>query len=191
MPSVAPRSCRPSSWRGAQPVQRSARTKRSPAPSWRAVARISAQARSAVASVNTPGVLVARMLRCVQAARSMLSKPTAKLATTRNWSPAASSSSSSIFSLNMAITALASATRRSSSARSGGSSWSMTSTSRPACWSNSTAGGGTRRVMTTLCTCHLERRVVRSWKSTAQEQWHTESLLTIRWSLFQDCGNDS
>ena len=61
----------------------------------RAAAMSSAKARSAVVSVRTPGVLPTGMPRRVQAATSMLSKPTAKLLTTFSCGPAASSSSSS------------------------------------------------------------------------------------------------
>ncbi len=49
------------------------RTTRSPSPSRRVVIRISAIARSAVASVSTPGVLVTITLRSRAASTSMLS----------------------------------------------------------------------------------------------------------------------
>jgi hypothetical protein len=54
-----------------------------PSTTLRAAANSSANAKSAVVSVSTSGVLVTRMPRAVAAGTSMLSKPTATLAITR------------------------------------------------------------------------------------------------------------
>ena len=64
----------------------------SPSATRRAAPNINVTASSAVASLSTPGVLVARTPRTRTAARSMLSMPTPKFATTASDSPAASSS---------------------------------------------------------------------------------------------------
>ena len=113
------------------PAARRGRSGR-PRAARRAAAISSAQARSAVVSVRTPGVLPTGIPRRVQAATSMLSKPTAKLLTTFSRGPAASSNSSSTRSVSRVRIPSQPATRRSSSSRGGGSSSSQTSASQAA-----------------------------------------------------------
>ena len=108
----------------------------------------SAQVKSAVVSVNTPGVLPTGMPRRVQAGTSMLSKPTAIWLTTLRWG-AASSSSSSMRSVNRQYSASLSATFSSRAARGMGRSLSHRSTSQCAA-TMSMPGWGTRRVINTF-----------------------------------------
>ncbi len=75
--SVAPWSSSPSQPRGSQVRHSPARTASWPATRLRAAARMSAKARSAVASVRTSGVVPTTMPRRAQAPRSTLSVPTA------------------------------------------------------------------------------------------------------------------
>ena len=81
--ACAPTSETPRSSCGFQPSHVPERASASPSRSRRATARISAQARSAVASVRTSGVFVTRIPRPRHAARSMWSTPTEWLATIR------------------------------------------------------------------------------------------------------------
>ena len=67
MPSVAPATARPSSCVGPHTVHPPLRTRRSPSPRRRAAASSRAKARSAVASVSTPGVLVSTTRRALAA----------------------------------------------------------------------------------------------------------------------------
>ena len=76
MPSVAPLNSSPSRKSGSQ-LQPPPRIARSASGSRRAALSISAHARSAVASVSTPGVLPTGTPRSLAAARSTLSTPTA------------------------------------------------------------------------------------------------------------------
>ena len=79
-PSVRPRSSIPSNSSGCHPVQLPLLTSSVPSTTRRAQARIRAQARSAVASVSTSGVLVTAMPRISAATTSTLSCPTAQFA---------------------------------------------------------------------------------------------------------------
>ena len=72
-----------------------ARIIRSPSARRRVDIRTRANAMSAVASVSTPGVLVKVTPRSIIAGTSALSYPTATLATTASWSPAASRNAAS------------------------------------------------------------------------------------------------
>ncbi len=77
MPSVAPKTSWPSIMSIAQPRNRPLRVKLSASTTRRAAAISKVNAKSAVASSRTPGVLVTITLRAVAAGMSMLSKPTA------------------------------------------------------------------------------------------------------------------
>ena len=92
MPSVFPSSDVPRSSVGFQPSHAPSGASASPSRIRRATARISAQVRSAVASVRTPGVFVTTIPRSRQAARSMWSVPTEQLATIRRLRRAARTS---------------------------------------------------------------------------------------------------
>jgi len=81
---VAPKTSLPSSTVKPQVFQRAARVYRSASLTRRAAARSKANAKSAVVSVSTPGVLPTAIPRCVAAGTSMLSKPTAQLLMTFN-----------------------------------------------------------------------------------------------------------
>src|SRR5580700_8616530 len=84
----------------------------------RATAISRVHAKSAVVSSSTPGVLLTATPRRVHASTSILSNPTAILATVRKCG-AALKSSSSIFSVRRQIKPSLSATRRKTSARGG------------------------------------------------------------------------
>jgi len=71
MPRVFPDTSRPRNRKGAQSLNFPSRTLLSPSTTRRATARMSVKARSAVASVSTPGVLETGMPRRVAAAMSM------------------------------------------------------------------------------------------------------------------------
>src|SRR4030067_492042 len=81
---------------GPHPSTSPARRNRSASENLRAAANRSPNARSAVASVRTSGVLHTRILLRVASATSMLLTPTAKLETTRSVFPAVSMRGASI-----------------------------------------------------------------------------------------------
>ncbi len=83
MPSRLPEMSVPKKSRVVQPRQPPARTSRSPAPTLRAAASISAMVNSAVACDSTPGVFTTAMPRAAAAARSMCSVPTLNVPMTR------------------------------------------------------------------------------------------------------------
>ena len=124
-----------------------ARMSRSPSPRRRVAIRMSANARSAVASVRTPGVFVTTTPRPAHAGTSMLSYPTAAFATMRSPGPAASRNASSTRSWRSVTTPSAPATASCSSPVSSGRSWGESQTS-PAAWRSSIAGSGIRLVTT-------------------------------------------
>ena len=72
IPSVLPVTWVDNMCVGRHPVQASARTWRSPSPARRALMSMSVRAISAVASVNTPGVLATGMPSSVATVTSML-----------------------------------------------------------------------------------------------------------------------
>ena len=147
-PRVRPWTSNPRKNSGPQIQGRRARRNRSPSVIRLAAASSSAQVRSAVASVTTSGVLVASTPLAVQAPRSRLSKPTAKLATTASSGPARSSSSPSTWSVSMASSPSLPATRSKSSARGMTPSPSQTSSRQPEA-SRARTGSGTPRVTST------------------------------------------
>src|SRR3954454_25249957 len=105
------------------------RRNRSPSPTRRAAARISANAVSAVVSVRTSGVLVASTPAAVQSGTFTLSNPTAWFATIFSCSPAAESSSASTFSVSIVMSASRPRTtsRRSWRGMPNSFSWTVTS----------------------------------------------------------------
>ena len=130
MPSVFPHTSVPHSWSRFHFVQAPDRAMRSPSTRRRATAISSVHAKSAVVSSRTPGVFVTATFRSVHAGTSILSKPTATLATIRRFGPAASSSSRSIFSVSRQISASLPETRCKTSDRGGRSSPVQYSTSK-------------------------------------------------------------
>ena len=142
--SFAPRSSRPSQPSGSQVFQRPSRASRSPSGRLRAAARSSAIVRSAVASVRTCAATPTGIPRSAAAARSMLSQPTAKLATAFSCG-ALSSSSPSTRSVNSESNPSAPATPASSSSRVGGIEPPCTVTSWPPSRSRSIASPGRAR----------------------------------------------
>src|SRR6266540_2805330 len=100
MPKTRPLTSCPSIIRGPQIHGSRRRRNRSPSATRLAAAISSAQAVSAVVSVRTSGVFEHSTPRRVHAATSMLSNPTAKLATIASWSPATSRNSSSTLSVS-------------------------------------------------------------------------------------------
>jgi hypothetical protein len=96
MPMVAPVSSRPSSWVGRQVVHSPARSAARASKRRRAHASNSANARSAVASVRTPGVCPTGMVLALSAGRSRLSTPTAMFETTRSEERASRSATSTL-----------------------------------------------------------------------------------------------
>ncbi len=147
MPSVAPKTSRPRSTAGPQVRHLPARTSRSPSAMRRAAAISSANARSAVASVSTPGVCPTAIPAAVAAAISMLSRPTARLLMTRSLGAAAIKAASTR-SVTIVSSASAWRARRCSCAYGGGVARGQTSTI--ACWrSFAMASGAIARVTKT------------------------------------------
>ena len=108
IPSVIPVVSPPIMCVGYHGTHSPSRTWRSPSLMRRAMPSSSAKAMSAVASVSTPGVLPTAMPRRAASSRSMLSVPTARLATALTLG-AASKSSASTFSVMIVSSASASA----------------------------------------------------------------------------------
>src|SRR5689334_24776877 len=108
---------------------------------------MSAMARSAVASVSTPGVLPTATLRSAAASRSMLSVPTARLATARTLG-AASKSAASTRSVSIVRRASLPAAFSRKASGGGGDGSGQTSTSCAA-RRRSSAGNGSSRVTST------------------------------------------
>ena len=150
IPSVMPVVSPPTMCVGYHGTHSPSRTWRSPSLMRRAMPSSSANAMSAVASVSTPGVLPTAMPRLAASSRSMLSVPTARLATALT-DGAASKSSASTFSVMIVSSASACAACSSRASRGGGALSSQRSTSCSAC-SRSSAGNGNARVMKTFPT---------------------------------------
>src|SRR5579872_970285 len=145
-----------------QPPQRPERISLSPSTSRRAVTMSSANARSAVVSSSTPGVLVMITPAAVPAATSRLSKPTATLATIFTVGSAASTRAS-IFSVNRQTSASLPRHSAISSSVVGARSCGQTLTSK--CWrSNSSPTSGILRLTKTcLRPCgSAKRRALRT-----------------------------
>ena len=98
----------------------------------RVAIRMSANAKSAVASVRTPGVLLTTTPRRAHSGTSTLSYPTAAFATMRSPEPAASTNASSTRSWRSVTTPSAPATAACSSSVASGRSWARP-ISRRAC----------------------------------------------------------
>ncbi len=127
-PSVAPYTSCPSKTVSPQVFHLPARVYRSPSTTRRAAAIINANAKSAVVSVSTPGVLPTAIPRCVAAGTSMLSKPTAQLLTTLSLG-ALSINVASILSVSKESKPSRSCTFANNTSRGGGSSSCQTSAS--------------------------------------------------------------
>src|SRR5574341_202989 len=115
----------------------------------RPAAIINANAKSAVASVSTSGVLPTGILRTVAAFTSMLSNPTAWLLITFNCGPASSMASPSTLSVKRHNKPSTPRTCCSNSARLGGNSSGQRSTSQKS-WTNSRPLSGMARVTNTF-----------------------------------------
>src|SRR5579872_3139994 len=142
-----------------QPPQRPERISLSPSTSRRAVTIRSANARSAVVSSSTPGVLVMITPAAVPAATSRLSKPTATIFTVGS----AASTRASIFSVSRQTSASLPRHSAISSSVDGARSCGQTLTSK--CWrsNSSPASGILRLTKTCLRPCgSAKRRALRT-----------------------------
>src|SRR4051794_16257317 len=147
MPSVAPARSAPRSPAGSHVFHSPPRTAAAPGTIRRARASRSANARSAVASVSTSGVLPTGIPRAAAASTSMLSVPTAMFAIARRRGAASSTAAStrSVTSVRRPSTSRARATR---SSWAGGMSPGHSSTSCSA-RRRSSASNGSARVTNT------------------------------------------
>src|SRR5215472_15677765 len=147
-PSTAPCTSRPRYWSMSQPRHRPPRRSDSASHARRAAASTSRNARSAVVSSRTPGVLQTTTPCSAAASRSMLSWPTATFATTRRRGAPAASTAASMRSVSRETIASASGARATTSSCEKRSPSGSTS-SWPASVSGSRPPGGRRRVTRT------------------------------------------
>src|SRR5262245_14629044 len=146
-PKVAPLSSRPRKAPGSVPAQRPDRRSASASAVRRAAARVRLSASSAVALVSTSGVFVTTTPRRRQSSRSMLSYPTPKLAMTRSWGPAASSSCSPTSTVGSATIA---STPGASASKASGATSRPPSLIKQLASRRSVPAGGSRRAISTV-----------------------------------------